>query len=1079
MKKLLYIIIFLFPCLAISQTPTSPVRQLTWQSWLDSGNTYWGWNGTAWYQGVPSPFGNSGKVLGTDGTYYFWEAPGTGAVTSVFGRTGAVTAQSNDGYSSFYLTLASPNQSVIQTPLFTNGIVSAHQSNFYMSGADAYAISTSDPVTHVFDPVVFGQINMQNGFQMYSPGQGEMRFGSSFLFDDAYSNGKNITVSMPDEGAIGNPAYLHIAGSGNAFNLYPSNGTISRISDGATVVWSNGLGGYVPYTGATTTVNLGSNQFSAGGITVTNTNGTGNINLATQSSTPATPSSGIILYANSSNQLGWLKSDGHLRTMRFPYNGNELVSFPNLPAPTLPDSAAQANTGGALDYWFMGSNFYKARFNIAVNSLAATYIGGTNVPTYLVFIGDSRLGLSSGLLRGAIGQYQLINGLGFNGFYNNNYPGDLTYTQTGTYTNTRDDNSSTQAWGINGSRCDLGLGGVATFMPSSKFKFDAFRIWYNIVSGGGSFTYTIDGGSPVTVNTSTGTSNTLGVVSVNSGSILTGGTTHTIVVTGTTTATCRMYGIDFYNKAQSGFVCEILNSGGSEAAQWNGNTGYTSTFINTINPAMATIWLGINDAVAGSPASTYITNIAGIVTGLSLPVNCPVNLITEMPTGLSPTGPLDSVTYNLSKQYRYKLLSYAPTIGASIFDLQTYWGPYAYMQTQGYYADAIHPTPAAAFGIWSGLVRCIMPVFQEDYLSTYDSYKNANILLPQDGSYGLSVASVASNGIISASGTGFYANGTGSMYYKLLGVNQLQFSTNLSGNSMITGYATSTTPNILTGYRQGSTVTKAFDIQVTSTGQTSLITNNGALLANVTGILIGAGSAINTNTSLDMSGITTKGVLFPQLTTTTLSGLVSPTVSLMAWNTTTGSFQYRIATGGGQFVNILSDFHPTFQANTTNTGFFNSPTGVTESSPVSGDWSRPSASVINFYDGTTIHTVGWLDSPALTGSPTAPTQTSGDNSTKIATTAYDATAIANATNGIVILASNNTTLVAGTKAISVTGVTTSSHAFIQAVSQGGTVSTTFEYAVVCTSGIITITALTTGNVTNTLDTSTVNYFVTK
>lgn len=70
-----------------------------------------------------------------------------------------------------------------------------------------------------------------------------------------------------------------------------------------------------------------------------------------------------------------------------------------------------------------------------------------------------------------------------------------------------------------------------------------------------------------------------------------------------------------------------------------------------------------------------------------------------------------------------------------------------------------------------------------------------------------------------------------------------------------------------------------------------------------------------------------------------------------------------------------------------------------------------------------------------------------------------------------------TTLVLGTKAITITGLTTSSRAFIQGVSQGGTVSTTFEYAAVCTSNTLTITALTTGNVTNTLDTSTLNYFI--
>lgn len=90
-----------------------------------------------------------------------------------------------------------------------------------------------------------------------------------------------------------------------------------------------------------------------------------------------------------------------------------------------------------------------------------------------------------------------------------------------------------------------------------------------------------------------------------------------------------------------------------------------------------------------------------------------------------------------------------------------------------------------------------------------------------------------------------------------------------------------------------------------------------------------------------------------------------------------------------------------------------------------------------------------------------------------------ASSYAQSPNGAIsILASTQTTLVAGTKALSITGVTTGSHAYVNAVSQGGTVSTTFEYAAVCTSGTVTITALTTGNVTNNLDTSTINVFVT-
>jgi hypothetical protein len=70
-----------------------------------------------------------------------------------------------------------------------------------------------------------------------------------------------------------------------------------------------------------------------------------------------------------------------------------------------------------------------------------------------------------------------------------------------------------------------------------------------------------------------------------------------------------------------------------------------------------------------------------------------------------------------------------------------------------------------------------------------------------------------------------------------------------------------------------------------------------------------------------------------------------------------------------------------------------------------------------------------------------------------------------------------TTLAAGTKTIAIPGLTTASKAFLSFVSAGGTVSTTWQYAGVCTAGTLTISALTTAGATNTSDTSTINYNV--
>lgn len=58
-----------------------------------------------------------------------------------------------------------------------------------------------------------------------------------------------------------------------------------------------------------------------------------------------------------------------------------------------------------------------------------------------------------------------------------------------------------------------------------------------------------------------------------------------------------------------------------------------------------------------------------------------------------------------------------------------------------------------------------------------------------------------------------------------------------------------------------------------------------------------------------------------------------------------------------------------------------------------------------------------LASPALTGNPTAPTQTAGDNSTKIATTAYVETAVSTITSESTAAATHSLTTVASQKVL--------------------------------------------------------------
>lgn len=72
--------------------------------------------------------------------------------------------------------------------------------------------------------------------------------------------------------------------------------------------------------------------------------------------------------------------------------------------------------------------------------------------------------------------------------------------------------------------------------------------------------------------------------------------------------------------------------------------------------------------------------------------------------------------------------------------------------------------------------------------------------------------------------------------------------------------------------------------------------------------------------------------------------------------------------------------------------------------------------------------------------------------------------------------SGQTTLVAGTKAITITGLTTSNLGFVQLVSPSSA-SSTIQYKAVCTANTLTITALVAAGTINASDVSTVNYAI--
>lgn len=120
---------------------------------------------------------------------------------------------------------------------------------------------------------------------------------------------------------------------------------------------------------------------------------------------------------------------------------------------------------------------------------------------------------------------------------------------------------------------------------------------------------------------------------------------------------------------------------------------------------------------------------------------------------------------------------------------------------------------------------------------------------------------------------------------------------------------------------------------------------------------LGGTAAVNSKSLLDIRS-TTKGVLLPRMTSTQRDAITSPPTGLLIFNTTTGLY------------------------NTYTGGMWTTVGGAAAWGSITGTLSDQTdlQSALNLKAN--------LASPALTGNPTAPTQSPGNNSTRLATTAY-------------------------------------------------------------------------------------------
>jgi hypothetical protein len=385
---------------------------------------------------------------------------------------------------------------------------------------------------------------------------------------------------------------------------------------------------------------------------------------------------------------------------------------------TMPAKCAQCywldyRTGGpggnatSNSYFYLSPSFRHAQILRATRSTMADsnwgLAGSVGTPNHIAIIGDSIWSYYTQSFRMVAQQYAQTNAIGFTQFYGNVWGNDFaTFTVPGGCAGTRNDTASASAWGISGTRVDCSGSQTITVQPNSLFPFSNFHIWYNKTVGGGTFTYSIDGGAASSpTDTNVAGADQLGQLTVTG----IGLGNHTIVIA--TTGAVRLYGIDMWAD-RGGNIYHVLQSGASTASAWNGRVGYTAQFLAAMSPSMLDVELGVNDFAGGRSCSQVMSDVGAMVSQLALPVTTPVVRETWWWRG-NPPGTEDTVFHDTVAGCRKTMLADAAANDYSVFDLTSYWPTYNNAWNYGLYyaADVIHPSMAGAMYKNAGLASAL------------------------------------------------------------------------------------------------------------------------------------------------------------------------------------------------------------------------------------------------------------------------------------------------------------------------------------------------------------------------------------
>jgi lysophospholipase L1-like esterase len=369
-------------------------------------------------------------------------------------------------------------------------------------------------------------------------------------------------------------------------------------------------------------------------------------------------------------------------------------------------------------------------------------------------------------------------GYGFNPLADTTGNADTRFTKTGTWTT-----STGTRRGIGGGLALTTVDPAATLTYTPATSINQFIINHAVTTDGGSFTYTVDGGAPVTVNTN-------GAEAIGSTSITVTLGKPVIVITAPASGRLTLLGVQE----------NVTGSGGVRVAKYGINGSVTNDHIvgtvatsqqnlvkNLVVPDLTLIDLITNDYGHGDVSiATFKANMTTMITNGLLSGSVAL-MIPIPPSGRrGPLGVPDSVPLNQTPvfdEFVQATYDLADQYDLMVIDLRMIYGDWATANAEGYMSDDYHPNDAGHRAI-----------ARAAYGALFDNWQS--LTPPAFGSTGTWTAQQQFNGV-----TKF---GTGSSWVQIGNFNvsdQTKCSVTNNGNDLLLRAATSGTVYIMSNLK--------------------------------------------------------------------------------------------------------------------------------------------------------------------------------------------------------------------------------------------------------------------------------------